>query len=137
VAATVTERPILFFDGYCNLCNRSIQFIIRHDKRERFFFASLQSVAGKQAIAAITRQKGQAPDSLVLYYKERYYTQSDAALRAAGLLGGAWPALSVFLIIAPFIRNGIYHLIARNRYRWFGKRNECMMPTPELKARFL
>jgi predicted DCC family thiol-disulfide oxidoreductase YuxK len=137
VIATSTDRPILFFDGYCNLCTRSVQFVIRHDRQQQFLFASLQSKAGKEALAELMRQNDKVPDSLVLYYKGRYYTQSDAALRMAKLLKGMWPALSVLLIIPRFIRNSVYHLIARNRYKWFGKREECMIPTPELKARFL
>lgn len=133
-----TERLILFFDGVCDLCNNAVTFVIRHDKQKRFLFAPLQSEAGKEALQALRAEGGKpAPDSIVLYYKGKYYLRSSAVLRAAKLLGGGLSLVSAFLIVPPFIRNTVYDWVARNRYRWFGKRDACMIPTPELKSRFL
>jgi len=129
-----TIRPILFFDGECNLCNSSVQFVIRHDKKKQFLFGTLQSESGKDALKALGDK---APDSIVLFYKGRYYVRSGAVLRVCKLLGGAWSLLYVFVIVPRFISDAIYDLVSRNRYKWFGKRSECMVPTPELKGRFL
>lgn len=132
------DRPIVYFDGECNLCNGSVQFIIRRDPRKRFLFAALQSAAGAKAKDEMTHHgKDKVPDSVVLYYKGRYLVKSTAALTIAKLLGGAWPVLYAGIILPRFIRDGIYEFISRNRYKWFGKRNECMIPTPELRERFL
>lgn len=125
-------HPILFFDGECNLCNSSVQFIIRHDKKKRFLFAPLQSAAGQRAKHVV----GEV-DSIVLYNNGRYFTKSDAALGVARMLSGLWPVLYAGIILPRFIRDGIYEYISRNRYKWYGKRSECMIPTPELKARFI
>ncbi len=131
------QNPVLFFDGVCNLCNGAIQFVIKHDKQQKLLFASLQSEAGKKAISGVTAQYQYYPDSLLLFYKGKYYIQSDAVLRTAKLMGGAWSAFYVFIIIPRFIRDGLYRFVSRNRYKWYGKRDACMIPTPELKARFL
>ena len=130
------NRPILFFDGVCNLCNNTVQFIIRHDKQQQFLFAPLQSDAGSQAMQAIpdaTLQTG----SVILYYKGTYYTRSVAVLQACRLLGGWLRILLVGYILPPSFRNALYNYIARNRYKWFGHKDACMIPTPQLKARFL
>ncbi len=134
---TADNRPILFFDGECNLCNSSVQFIIKRDKKKKFLFAPLQSERGKQAVAEVQQQMLKVPDSVILYYNGKYYSRSSAALRIARLLGGVWSLLYAGMILPGFIRDGVYEWIARNRYKWFGKRNECMMPTPELRSRFL
>lgn len=131
------ERPVLYFDGVCNLCNRSVQFVIRHDRKKRFLFAALQSPAGQQIQEKIKEERGKVPDSLVLSWKGKIYTESDAALHAARLLGGFTGLLAVFLVLPRFIRDPLYRFIARNRYRWFGRKDACMVPTPELKSRFL
>ena len=133
----IAGRPVLFFDGECNLCNSSVQFIIKRDKKKQFLFAPLQSERGKAAIADMLQYMKQVPDSVILYYNGKYYTQSAAALYIARLLGGGWQLLYAGMILPRFARDAVYELIARNRYKWFGKRNECMIPTPELKARFL
>jgi predicted DCC family thiol-disulfide oxidoreductase YuxK len=132
-----TDSPILFFDGVCNLCNKSVQFVIRHDQAGNVKFATLQSAAGEAARDAVLKAYGRVPDSIILYDNGRYYVQSTAALRLAGYLDGGWRFLKTFLFIPAFIREPLYKLIARNRYRWFGKQDECMLPTPALKARFL
>lgn len=132
-----SNSPILFFDGVCNLCNGFVQFIIRHDKKGIFRFSSLQSNAGQGVLSHLTEKYGPVPDSLVLLYKGKFYTRADAALEIAKLLGGGWKLFSVGYIMPRVLRNKIYDFVARNRYKWYGKRDECMMPTKELKSRFL
>lgn len=132
-----SEKPILFFDGVCNLCNGVVQFIIRNDKGAVFRFAALQSAAGRSLEEELKTEVEQLPDSLVLLYKGKIYFKSDAALRVAGILGGRWSLLKAGYIFPKFIRDAVYDLVARKRYKWFGKRDECMVPTKELTARFL
>lgn len=134
---TDTGRPVLFFDGECNLCNNSVQFIIMHDKKKRFLFAPLQSEIGKTALQNIQKQNKNVPESIVLYYNAKYSVRSTAALHVLLLLGGFWSLLFAGMIIPRFLRDGIYDFISRNRYKWFGKRNECMVPTLDLLDRFL
>lgn len=132
------ERPVLYFDGVCNLCNRSVQFVIRHDKKGRFLFAPLQSAAGAEIQQKLeSLNGGRVPDSLVLSWKGELRTESDAALHTARLLGFPWNLASLLLLVPRFLRDPLYRWVARNRYRWFGRQDACMMPTPELKARFL
>ncbi|MCB0548247.1 MAG: thiol-disulfide oxidoreductase DCC family protein [Phaeodactylibacter sp.] len=130
------KHPVLLFDGVCNLCNGAVQFIIERDPKGVFRFASLQSAAAKNLLEPYP----EAPEdisTIVLLENSRMYTRSDAALRAARHLPGAWPALYGFLIVPRSIRDAVYNWIARNRYRWFGKKDQCMIPTPELRDRFL
>jgi predicted DCC family thiol-disulfide oxidoreductase YuxK len=130
------EQPIVLFDGVCNLCNGAVKFIIRHDKKKVFLFASLQSAAGKKILA----QYNLPPDELnsfILIEKEKAYTRSTGALMVAKKLSGLWPVLYSYIIIPAFIRDSIYNWIGINRYKWFGKKEECMLPTAELRARFL
>jgi predicted DCC family thiol-disulfide oxidoreductase YuxK len=128
-------NPIVLFDGVCNLCNGSVQFIIRRDPKARFRFASLQSTVGER----LRGELGIDPtlDSVLLVEDGRWYKESDAALRIAHGLGGPWKALGIFRLIPTFLRDRAYRLIARNRYRWFGKQETCWLPTPELRGRFL
>jgi predicted DCC family thiol-disulfide oxidoreductase YuxK len=130
---SLPNSSVLFFDGECNLCNSSVQFIIRRDKKKRFLFAPLQSAIGQKALNAIPGK----PDSLVLYHNGRFMIKSDAALNVARMLGGIWPIFYTGIILPRFMRDGIYDYISRHRYKWFGKQAECMIPTPELKSRFL
>lgn len=132
----MTHSPIILFDGVCNLCNRSVQLVIRHDAQGVFRFASLQSEVGQRLL----QQSGLDTthfSSLVLVDRDKVFTQSDAALKIALYLGGFWRLLSIFRLVPRFIRNAVYAWIARNRYQWFGKTESCWLPTPELKARFL
>jgi predicted DCC family thiol-disulfide oxidoreductase YuxK len=131
------SSPILFFDGVCNFCNSSVQFIIRHDKDKKFRFASLQSELGKNAIREVTTRYKVAPDSLILHDGENWYVRSSAALYVCKILGGPWKLLFAAIIVPRFLRDAIYDVIARNRYRWFGKKDACMIPTPDVKDRFL
>lgn len=130
------ETCIVLFDGVCNLCNDTVQFIIRNDARQRFRFAALQSEKGQSLLAEYCLQ-GVAIDSVVLIADERALVKSDAALGIAGKLGGLWPLCRVAAVIPRGWRDRIYDYVARNRYRWFGKKEACWMPTPDLRQRFL
>ncbi len=131
------QYPVVYFDGVCNLCNQAVQVIIKNDKHKKFRFASLQSEAGEKLLSKFQTDKTPPPDSVILSYRGQVFIKSDAALRIARLLGGGWNLLYATIIIPRFIRNAVYDWIARNRYRWFGKKDSCMIPTPELKSRFL
>ena len=132
----MTESPIIFFDGTCNLCNGAVQFIIKRDKNNLFRFSSLQSDFFRQ-ISANFLLGDQRSDSILLLENGRFFDQSTAALRIAKNMSGMWPLLYGFTIIPTFIRNAIYRFIARHRYQWFGKRESCWVPTPELRSKFL
>lgn len=123
---TRAQRPVLYYDGECKLCSQSVQFILRHDRQKQFLFESLQSENGK---TVLRRFHGTPPDSLVLFYKNQYFIKSEAALRVVKVLGGIWVLFYVFIIIPRFIRDGIYDIIARNRYQWFGRITECRIPS--------
>jgi predicted DCC family thiol-disulfide oxidoreductase YuxK len=126
---------IVLFDGVCNLCNGAVRFIIKYDPDGRFLFAPLQSQTGQDLIRAYAIPPG--VDSVILIKGNRAYTGSEAALLIARGLTGLWPLLWGFIIIPPPLRDAVYRWIARNRYRWFGKRDQCMLPTPAQQARFL
>ena len=131
-----TNNPIILFDGVCNLCNGAVQFVIKNDKKGQFRFAALQSEIGNE----LSKKYGlptDAMDTFVTIVDGKSYTRSTAALKVASLLGGFWSFAYIFIIIPPFIRDGIYNWVAKNRYRWFGKKDPCMIPTPELRERFL
>ncbi len=130
------DQPIVLFDGVCNLCNGAVQFIIRHDKNEKFLFASLQSEIGKKILSSNNLSRDDLK-TFLLIEDERVYTKSTAALRVIKQLNGVISILYTFNVIPKFIRDSIYDLVAKNRYNWFGKKDECMIPTPQLKARFL
>lgn len=132
-----SKDPILFFDGVCNLCNAYVQYIIKIDKKQHFKFASLQSDAGEQLQQHVKNNLGFVPDSVILLYKGQYYLKSDAVLKAAGILGGIYKIMHVGYILPRALRNSIYNFVAKRRYKWFGKKDECMVPTPELQSRFL
>ncbi|NHB69998.1 DUF393 domain-containing protein [Bacteroidales bacterium M08MB] len=135
MVSTYTNKSIILFDGVCNLCNASVQFIIKRDKGDYFRFAALQSETGK-AIANKYDVSDNA-SSVILIENEKKYTESTAALKIAKKLSGLWPLLYLFIIIPPPIRNSIYRIIAKNRYRWFGKKDECMVPPPEQTHKFI
>ena len=127
---------IILFDGVCNLCNGAVQFVIRHDPEGQFKFAALQSETGRE----LRRRFGLAVDSIetmVLVEGDRAYLQSEAALRIAVKLGGAWPLLGMLRVVPRAWRDRAYRFLADHRYRWFGKRDSCLVPTPDLRARFL
>lgn len=131
------ERKIILFDGVCNLCNRAVQFIIKRDKKKQYAFAPLQGDIGQQLL----RDRGidtQLVDSIILIEPNiAYYTKAAAAFEIGKSFGGGWKLLGLLEWIPPVISNWVYDVIAKNRYRWFGKREVCMVPTSDLKARFL
>ena len=128
--------PIVLFDGVCNLCNGSVQFLLKRDREGRFRFAALQSDAGRRLLAELGLPVD-ALGSVVLIEDGKVWRESSAALRIARHLPGAWKLLRVFAAVPRPLRDAVYRWIARNRYRWFGKTATCWLPTPELKARFL
>lgn len=130
------EGPILLFDGVCNLCNKTVQFIIRADKKELFKFTSLQSTTGQRLLTKVKLPTSHF-DSIVMIDEGKVYTKSTAALTVCKKLGGIWLFLYPLILIPKPFRDGIYQLIAKNRYKWFGKSNDCMLPSPDIKKRFL
>jgi len=131
------NKKLILFDGVCNLCNASVLFIIKRDKKAIFMFAPLQSNIGQQ-ISEIYSINSKIPDSILLFEHEKWVThKSTAAIKIASKLGFPYNLLLLFYVIPPFIRNWVYDYIAKNRYKWYGKRDECMIPTPELQVKFL
>lgn len=130
------DKPVIFFDGVCNYCNALINFVIRQDKKKIFLFATLQSEAG-QKILTENKLPAIDPDTFLLLENGKLYSRSTAALRISNKLPWYWKWTQLFRIFPKFIRDGVYNLIARNRYKWFGKKEECMIPAPEIRERFL
>lgn len=130
------KNPVVLFDGFCNLCSKSVQFIIKNDKKNRFRFASLQGQYGQKVLKEFNLPEKQL-NSFILLEDGKIYTMSSGILKVAKKLPGVWSVFYVFIITPPFIRNAIYHFVANNRYKWFGKRNECWLPSPELSSRFI
>ncbi len=128
--------PVILFDGVCNLCNGFVRFVISRDPAARFRFGPLQSEAARRLLGA-SQAPVTVPDSILLVENGRVWTESAAALRVLRQLTFPWPLTSVFVLVPPPFRNWVYRAVARNRYRWFGRRDVCMLPTPELRARFL
>ncbi len=131
------NKKLILFDGVCNLCNAAIQYVIKHDKNDLFRYAPLQSEIGKAVIVRFNIDMKKT-DSILLYSEENGLSvKSSAALKVAKHLGFPRNLMVVFFIVPTFIRNWVYDYIAKNRYQWYGKKEECMIPTPELKAKFL
>ncbi len=131
------DKKIILFDGVCNLCDSVVQFIIRHDKRDLFRFLPLQSDTGQALLKQLGLQE-QELDSIILYEPGKaYYYKSAAALEIAKSLGGVFSLATIFHIIPKNLRNALYDYIARNRYKWYGKKDECMVPTAEIRSKFL
>ncbi len=130
------KNPVVLFDGVCNLCSTSVQFIIKPDPKRQFRYASLQSDFGQKVL----QQFGLPADELnsfILLEAGKIYTKSTGALRVTKKLNSLWPMLYGFIIVPPFIRNAVYSWVANNRYKWFGKKEACWLPTPELRKLFL
>ncbi len=131
------DKQLILFDGVCNLCNSSVLYVIKHDKNNRFMFAPLQSQAGQQIIETFNIDTSKT-DSILLYSQDNGLSiKSSAALRIAKQLGFPRNLMTVFFIVPTFIRNWVYDYVAKNRYKWYGKKEACMIPTPELTAKFL
>jgi predicted DCC family thiol-disulfide oxidoreductase YuxK len=132
----MSTDPIILFDGVCNFCNGAVNFTIKRDKKKLIRFAALQSEVGTQ----LTKQYGLPENdmrSFLLIENGKMYNKSTAALRVCRHLTGLWPLVYGFIIVPAFIRNAVYDFIAKNRYKWFGQKQECMIPTPDVRARFL
>ncbi|TXL63697.1 thiol-disulfide oxidoreductase DCC family protein [Cerasibacillus terrae] len=129
------EHPIILFDGQCHFCDQSVQFIIKHDAKGFFKFASQQGEIGQELLNAY--EVPEEIDSIILLNNDKYYIKSSAALRICFHLTGGWKLFSVFLIIPSPVRDFFYNIIAQNRYRWFGKKESCQLPTKEIRKRFL
>ncbi|MCC7402261.1 MAG: thiol-disulfide oxidoreductase DCC family protein [Chitinophagaceae bacterium] len=130
------ENPVILFDGICNLCNRSVLFIIKRDRKKKFLFASIQGEKGKDLFSKLNLPLNDI-NSFVLIDKGKAYTRSSGALRVLKELGGKWRLWYACIIVPKFIRDGVYKWIAKNRYKWFGKKETCMTPAADLKERFL
>lgn len=129
-------HSIILFDGVCNLCNGAVNFVIKRDTGNVFKFTPLQEKQGVLLLKmhAVDTQK---LDSIVLIENGNVYIKSSAALRIARKMSNLWPLFFVLLIIPSFIRDGVYDFIAKNRYKWFGKKEQCMIPTPGFREKFL
>ncbi|WP_017731481.1 thiol-disulfide oxidoreductase DCC family protein [Nafulsella turpanensis] len=136
VLAKASGRDVVLFDGVCNLCNGAVDFILDRDPKGQLAFASLQSAAGQELLAYYNLSTENI-ESVVLLKDGKVYQKSTAALEIAGRLKGAWPLLKVFKIVPRPLRDAAYNFIGSNRYRFFGKREQCRMPTPEIRNRFL
>lgn len=131
------NKKIILFDGVCNLCNLAVQFVIQHDTKDVFRFVALQSELGQEILKHIGVNPANV-DSIILYEPGiAYYYKSQAVLEIAKHLGGFWHFGTIFRVIPTGIRNQLYDYIAKNRYKWYGKKENCMIPTPELRAKFL
>jgi predicted DCC family thiol-disulfide oxidoreductase YuxK len=130
------EHPVILFDGVCNFCNAGINFIIRHDKKKFFRFSPLQSAAGI-SLQEKFHLDHQNPDSFIVIDREKVYKYSDAGLFVYGNLAWYLKWTKIFWLVPKVIRDPVYHFIARNRYKWFGKKETCMIPSPDVRDRFL
>lgn len=132
----VTYKAIILFDGVCNFCNTSVNFVIKHDKKDRFRFATLQSATGKKILEKFQEDTA-VTDSVILIENSGLYKRSTAILRIAKRLGGVYLLLYGFIIVPRFLRDAVYNFIAQNRYKWFGKKDNCMVPTEEVRRKFM
>jgi predicted DCC family thiol-disulfide oxidoreductase YuxK len=133
---TSSEKFIVLFDGVCNLCSSSVQFILKRDQKDQFLFGSLQGTYGQEMLKKFGLPQNEF-NSFMLVEGEKLYTKSSGALRMLKHLGGGWKLLYAFIIVPKFIRDAVYNFIAHNRYRWFGKKEECWLPRPEWRSRFI
>ncbi len=133
------QPTLILFDGVCNLCSGVVRFVIARDPHAHFRFAALQSDAARRACAEVgaTPPAAVDPDTIIVIADGRALERSDAALAIAARLPFPWPIFGVFRLLPRALRDWLYRFVAKNRYRWFGKSDTCMMPTPELRARFI
>ena len=128
---------VVFFDGVCNLCSESVQFIIKNDHKNQFKFSSLQSEFAQKTLTNKNITEISDSRTIILLTNNNTYTKSSAVLRIARFLKFPFNLLYIFIIIPPFIRNAVYDFVSKNRYRWFGKSENCRLPSPEERARFI
>ena len=131
-----TEKPVILFDGVCNFCNGAVNFVLKQDKKGIFNFAALQSAAGQKLLQQYNLSMKDF-DSFVLIENGKVYKKSTASLRVMNQLPWYWKEAQILRIVPRFLRDAIYDFIAKNRYKWFGKKEQCMIPTPEMRSRFL
>ena len=131
-----TEKPVILFDGVCNFCNGAVNFVLKQDKKGIFNFAALQSAAGQKLLQQYNLAMKDF-DSFVLIENGKVFKKSTASLRVMNRLPWYWKEVQILRIVPRFLRDAIYDFIATNRYRWFGKKEQCMIPTPEIRSRFL
>lgn len=132
----IYPHPIMLFDGLCNLCNSTVNFIIKYDKKKRFYFSPLQSEFGNQFLKQFGLPPGEL-NSVILLIEGSVHFCADAILVIVGVLGFPWSMLRIFRIVPKKLRDGIYSFISKKRYSWFGKRQNCMIPSDELQSRFM
>lgn len=132
----MSSNPIILFDGVCNFCNSSVNFVIERDRKSVIKFAALQSEAGQQLLQQYNLSTSKF-NSFIFIEAGNIYTASTAALKVSKYLTALWPLLYGFIIVPRFIRDGVYNWISKNRYKWFGKKDQCMIPGPEIRSRFL
>lgn len=130
------QKSILLFDGICNLCNASVQFILKRDPKEQFIFASLQSDAAKNILLQYNL-KNYSLNSLVLIEEGQLFQKSTAVLKICRHLNWPWKLFYVFKLLPKFLRDKVYEFVAKRRYRWFGKKDSCVLMIPEYKNRFI
>lgn len=130
------SMSVLLFDGVCNLCNTSVKWVLLRDKKGEFKFAAIQSEAGQSLLKSFGLDN-QPLESVILISGRQAYIKSDAAIKVASKLGGIWTIALVFRLVPRPVRDAIYDWVAKNRYRWFGKQGQCLLPQPEWKDRFL
>lgn len=128
--------PIIVFDGVCALCSGWVRFLLRHDRESRYRFAAMQTPRGRALLVAHGLDPDD-PSSFLLIDGERAWKDSDAIRRVVGGLGGIWRIAHALALLPRGLRDGVYRLVARNRYRWFGRNEACFLPTPEQRARFI
>lgn len=131
----MNAQPVIFFDGVCNLCTASVQFILERDNGKYFQFTALQGNYAKEHLPQFATNSNQL-NSILLLENGKLYKKSSAALRISKKLSGFWPLMYGFIIVPKFIRDWVYGIVAKNRYKWWGKQQSCWAPTPELKSRF-
>ncbi len=129
-------QPVILFDGFCNLCSSSVQFVIKHDPEGIYKFASLQSNFGSVILKQFNLPATEL-NSFILYQNDKIYTRSTGALMVAKKLNGPWRGLGIFLLVPRFIRDFVYKIISKNRYKWFGQKTTCWLPSPALRKRFI
>jgi len=130
------NAPVILFDGVCNFCNSSVNFIIKRDPKKKFRFSPLQSDYARLQETNVNLNISTS-QTIILIQGEKLFTKSRAALEIARQLTGLWPILYFFIIVPPFIRDFFYDVLAKNRYKWFGKKDQCMIPQPEDTDRFV
>jgi predicted DCC family thiol-disulfide oxidoreductase YuxK len=128
-------HPVILFDGVCNLCNKTVQFVIKHDKDRLYRFASFQSNFGREVLQYFNIKESKF-ETFILLENGKMYDRSSGALRVTKKLKGGWKMLYGFMFVPKFMRDAVYNVVARNRYKWFGKEESCWVPTPELKELF-